>query len=57
MSAGSFPGVKRPEHGVDHPYLSSAEFKERVKLFLYSPFGPFVAFSRMTFTFTFIVLY
>ena len=32
----SFPGVKRPERGVDHPPASSAEVKERVELFLYS---------------------
>jgi hypothetical protein len=34
---GSFPGVKRPEHGVDHPPPSSTEVKERVELYLYSP--------------------
>jgi len=28
---GSFPGVKRPGPGVDHPPLSSAEVKERVE--------------------------
>jgi hypothetical protein len=36
----SFPGVKRPGRGVDHPPLSSAEVKERVELYLYSPSGP-----------------
>jgi len=40
MGTGSFPGVKRPGHGVDHPPPSSAEVKERVELYLYSPFGP-----------------
>ena len=30
MGTGSFPGVKRPVCGVDHPPLSSAEVKERV---------------------------
>ena len=34
---GSFPGVKRPGRGVDHPYPSSAEANERVELYLYSP--------------------
>jgi hypothetical protein len=34
------PGVKRPGCGVDHPPPSSAEFKERVELHIYSPFGP-----------------
>jgi hypothetical protein len=28
----SFPGVKRPGRGVDHPYQSIAEVKERVQL-------------------------
>jgi hypothetical protein len=41
MDTGSFPGVKRPGRGVDHPPLSSAEVEERVKLY-YSPL--FVAF-------------
>jgi hypothetical protein len=36
----SFPGVKRPGHGVNHPlFPSSAEVKERVELYLYSPSG------------------
>jgi hypothetical protein len=35
-----FPGVKRPGRGVNHPPLSSAEVKERVELYLYSPSGP-----------------
>ena len=33
----SFPGVKRPEPGVDRPPPSSAEVKERVELYLYFP--------------------
>jgi hypothetical protein len=40
MVTGSFPGVKRPGRGVDHPPLSSAEVKERVQLYLYFPSGP-----------------
>jgi hypothetical protein len=36
----SFPGVKRPGHGVDHPLPSSAEVKERVQLYLYSTSAP-----------------
>ena len=31
----SLTGVKRPEHGVEHPPTSSAEVKEREKLLLY----------------------
>jgi hypothetical protein len=40
MGTGSFPGVKRPGRGVDHPYPSSAEAKERVELYLYSTSAP-----------------
>ena len=37
---GSFPGVKRPGCGVDHPTPSSTEVKKRVELYFYSPSGP-----------------
>ena len=37
---GSLPGLKRPGLGVGHPPPSSAEVKERVELYLYSPSGP-----------------
>jgi len=40
MGTGSFPGVKRPGRGVDRPPLSSAHVKERVELYLSSPFEP-----------------
>jgi len=40
MGTGSLLGVKRPKRGVDHPPASSAEVKENVELYLYSPFGP-----------------
>jgi len=33
----TFPGVKWPGRSIDHPLPSSAEVKERVKLYLYSP--------------------
>ena len=36
----SFPRVKRPGRGADHPPSSSAEVKENVQLYLYSPSGP-----------------
>ena len=37
MGTCSFPGVKRPGRGADHPPPSSSEVKERVKLYIYSP--------------------
>jgi hypothetical protein len=40
MGTESFLGVKRPGRGIDHPPPSSAEVKERVELYLYSPSGP-----------------
>jgi len=40
VDTGLFPRVKWPGRGVDHPPLSSTEVKERVELYLYSPFGP-----------------
>ena len=52
MGTGSFPGVKRPGRGVDHPPLSSPEVKVRLELYLCSPFSACVACSRVTFTFT-----
>ena len=52
MGTGSFPGVKRRGHGVDHPPETNAEVKERVKLPLL-PLWAFVACSRVNFTFTF----
>jgi hypothetical protein len=40
VNTGSFLGVKQPERGVKHPLPSSAEVKERIELYLYSPSGP-----------------
>ena len=40
IGANSFSGVKRPGRGVNHPPPFSAEVKERVELYLYSPCGP-----------------
>ena len=40
MGTGSFLGVKRPEHGVDHPPPSKCRGQERVGLYLYSPSRP-----------------
>jgi hypothetical protein len=33
------PGGKTPGRGVDHPPSSSADVKERVQLYIYSPSG------------------
>ena len=49
----SFPGVKRPRHGVDHPPPSSAEVKETVELYLCPPLYALKACYRVNFTFTF----
>jgi hypothetical protein len=51
MSTESFPGVKQPEGGVDHPPPFSAEVKERVELHFY------FTCVFVTFTFTFAYLY
>ena len=40
MGTRSFPVVKRPGRGVDHPPPSNAEVKERVELYFYCPSGP-----------------
>ena len=39
MGTVSFPVVKRPGRGVDHPPASSVEVKGRVELYVYSPSG------------------
>jgi hypothetical protein len=48
----SFPGVKRSGRCVDHPPPSSAEVKERVELYLYSPFWNFLACYRVEFIYS-----
>jgi len=37
MGTGSFPRVKRPGRGADHPPSTSAEVLNRVQLYLYLP--------------------
>ena len=46
----SFPGVKRPGPGVDHPPTSKRRGHERVELYLYSPSGPQWPVIGRTFT-------
>ena len=36
----SFQGVKRPERALNYAFLSNAEVKERVEMYLYSPSEP-----------------
>jgi hypothetical protein len=45
----SFPGVKRPGRGVNHPTPSNAEVKERKEVYFYSTSWP-VSRSNSTFT-------
>ena len=40
VGTGSFPGVKRPGCGADHPSPFKCRGYERVGLYLYSPSGP-----------------
>jgi len=46
----SFLGVKQLGCGIDHPPPSSAEVKEKVELYLFSPLWAFMAHSRVNFT-------
>ena len=58
MGTGSFPWVKRPGRGIDHPPPSSTEVKERLELYLNSPSGtswpvlgrplPLLSYSRVS---------
>ena len=56
MGTGSFPGLKRPGRGVDHPSPSSVKGKERVELYLYSTSGsswPVIGWTLPYLTITF----
>jgi hypothetical protein len=55
MGTGSFPRVKRPGRDVDHPPPYSAEVKERVELYLYSPLGHRGTFQCEFYLFTFYI--
>jgi hypothetical protein len=56
MGTGSFPGVKRPGRGIDHPHPSSVEVKERVEIYMYSPSVHACPVLGVNFTFTFLFL-
>jgi hypothetical protein len=49
----SFPGLKQPGHGVDHPPWSSAEVKKKSSAIPLLPLWAFVACYRVNFTYTF----
>jgi hypothetical protein len=72
MGTACFAGVKRPGCGVDDPPPSSAEVKDRVGLYLYSPSGvcglscgnmavsmssPQSQWNMKASTFTYVILY
>ena len=46
---GAFAGVMQQERGFDHPSSTSAEVKERVELYLYSPSGPVRGWNVLTY--------
>ena len=52
---GSFPGVKRPGRGADHPPPSKRRVHERVEPYLYSQSGLQWPVIGRTFTFTFYI--
>ena len=52
MGTRSFPGVKRPERGVDHPPHLAPRLKKEYS-YAYTPLWAFVAYSRVNFVFTF----
>jgi hypothetical protein len=54
MGIGSFPGIKRPGRGADHPPPSKRRGHERLELYLYSPSGPSWPVKGWTFTFNFL---
>jgi len=50
MVTGSFPEVKEPGCGVDHPPSPNAEVKQRVELYICFPSGPSWPTKRANFT-------
>jgi hypothetical protein len=56
MGTESFPWVRRPGHGVDHPRTSRAEVKNKSRPLPLLPIWAFVACSTLNFTSTLQVL-
>lgn len=57
MPTGCFPGVKRLRRGADHPTRFSAQVKERLELYIYSPAGPSWAVIGLTLLLPLPVIY
>jgi hypothetical protein len=57
MVTGSFPGVKRPGRGVDHPPPSSAEVKRKSRAVPLLPLWAFMSCSRVKFTLLYFTLW
>jgi hypothetical protein len=53
----SFPGVKLPRRGANHPTPSTTEVKERVALYLYTHSGPSWPVLRLPLHLLFYLLY
>jgi hypothetical protein len=58
MGTGSFPGVKRPGRGADHPPLLVPRSRKSraISPIPLPPSRPLVACYRVTFTFTYILV-
>jgi hypothetical protein len=52
MGTGSFPEVKEPGRGVDHPLPSSVKVKGKSRLIPLLPLWVFMVCCRVNFTFT-----
>jgi hypothetical protein len=57
MGTGSYPGVKRPGRGIDHPAPSSAEVEGKVELYTYSLSGPSWPVIGWTLPFPYLCLF
>ena len=60
MGTQSFPVIKLPGRGVDHPLPSSAEVKEKVELYFYTPSGrlwPVLGYSLPLYIYIYIYIY
>jgi hypothetical protein len=49
MGVGSSPGVKQPGRSINHSLPPTADVKERVELYVYSPLWTFMSCSLLYF--------